>query len=268
MKNFITKHKKIVMFSAIIIVLILLFTTAGIAAPQFLSKKPADDVSTCSIPEGKQIAKGIDVSRYQKEIDFEKVKNDGYSFVVIRVGTSRGGKDIKFEDNYKNALKAGLDIGCYYYTYADTAASAKAEAKEVLGYIEGKSFNYPVFFDFEYSELLKYSRADENTKMINTFCDTVKRGGYYPGVYTSNSIYNNYIDKRTLANKWDFWVASYLDGTPKSDRYSKSFSMWQYTSNGGVDGITTRVDLNVAYVDYPRIINEFNNEIKNYTDIK
>lgn len=263
MKKFIKEHKKLFMFSAIILVIALLLTTAGIAVPTMTWTSGVDDIKTCSKPEGKIIAKGIDVSRYQGSIDFEKVKQDGYSFVIIRVGTSSGGKDVNFETNYENAVKAGLDVGCYYYTYGFTAQELKNEAKLVLSYIKGKSFNYPVFLDFEYSELLNYKRADENTRMINTFCKYIKRGGYYPGVYTSNSIYNNFIDKITLGNKWDFWVASYIDDTHFSTKFSKSFSMWQYTSNGVVNGIDARVDLNVAYVNYPEIVKEFQNEYKN-----
>lgn len=259
MKNFLKSHKRIVLFSVVILIIVIVFTTAGISSVQVKKTNKTDGVSTCSIPEGKIIAHGIDVSKYQGSIDFEKVKTDGYSFVILRVGTSRGGKDSNFETYYNDAEKAGLDIGCYYYTYADTAADAKKEAKEVLGYIKGKSFNYPVFFDFEYSELMQYSRVDENTNMINNFCDTIKQGGYYPGVYTSYSVYKNYFDSRVLGNKWDFWVASYVDNTYKSDKYSRSFSMWQYTSNGGVNGINARVDLDVAYVDYPKIIKEFKN---------
>ncbi len=265
MKNFFSKHKRIIIFSAIIIVLIMIFTTAEIAVVTQNKIVSAGDINTCSIPTGKITAKGIDVSRYQGAIDFNKVKADGYSFVIMRVGTSRGGKDANFETYYENAKKAGLDLGCYYYTYAASAVEAKREAKEVLGYIEGKSFNYPVFFDFEFSNLMNYSRVDENTNMINTFCKYIKRGGYYPGVYTSNSIYNNFLDKRTLGVKWDFWVASYLDNTYNSSKYSKSFSIWQYSSNGVVNGINARVDLNVAYVDYPAIIKKFNSEYKKAT---
>lgn len=266
MKNFITEHKKIVMFSFIILVLIAIFTTAGISAPQRDNKKTIDDISTCSAPEGKIIAHGIDVSKYQGDIDFEKVKKDGFSFVIIRVGTGMGGKDRNFETYYNDAKKAGLDIGCYYYTYAYTALDAKEEAKNVLRYINGKTFTYPVFFDFEYPELLKYSRADENTKMINAFCKYIKRGGYYPGVYMSNSIYKNFIDNRTLGNKWDFWIATYIDNTHNSNKFSKSFSMWQYSSNGTINGINARVDKNVVYVDYPKIIKEFNSKIKEYSE--
>lgn len=264
MKDFIVKHRKPVMFFSITIVLLLIFTTAGIAVPPMLNNPTIDDINTCSKPVGEIIAKGIDVSRYQGNIDFEKVKEDGFSFVIIRAGTSQGGKDINFEQNYKNAKKAGLDIGCYYYTYGYTAEDLKKEAGEVLSYIKGKDFTYPVFLDFEYEDLLKYSRADENTRMINTFCKYIKRGGYYPGVYTSNSIYKNYIDNIKLGNKWDFWIASYIDNTYKSSQFSKSFSMWQYTSNGGVNGINARVDLNVAYVNYPEIIKNFKLELKNY----
>lgn len=265
MKSFILKNKKIIAFGLIVLTLVFICTTAGITTEKRSVSEVVDDINTCSIPEGEIIAHGIDVSKYQGDIDFEKVKADGYSFVIIRVGTSQGGKDVNFETNYKKASAAGLDIGCYYYTYAYTAEEAKQEALEVRKYIKGKKFNYPVFFDFEHNGLQSYKRIDENDAMINTFCKYIKRGGFYPGVYTSSSIYNNYIDSVTLGNTWDFWIASYRDETHNYDGYQKSFSMWQYSSNGVVAGIDARVDLNVSYVDYPKLISEFNAELDKYT---
>ena len=111
MKDFVISHKKIIIFLAIIIVLIMIFTTTEIAVTTSRQVNSVDDINTCSIPAGKIKAKGIDVSRYQGTIDFNKVKSDGYSFVIIRVGTSQGGKDANFDTYYKNAKDAGLDLG-------------------------------------------------------------------------------------------------------------------------------------------------------------
>ncbi|MBQ5398925.1 MAG: glycoside hydrolase family 25 protein [Ruminococcus sp.] len=263
MKSFFAKYKRIIALATAVLVLILICTTAGVSTPRKSVDEIIDDIDTCSTPKGKILAHGIDVSRYQGTIDFKKVKSDGYSFVIIRVGTSKGGKDIKFEENYKKARAAGLDIGCYYYTYATTARQAKEEAFDVREYISGKTFTYPVFFDIEYEALESYDRIDENDAMINAFCKYIKRGGFYPGVYTSSSFYNNYIDKSTLGSRWDFWVASYRDNTHSYEGYNKSFSMWQYSSNGVVKGINARVDLDVSYVDYPNLISEFNSELEN-----
>lgn len=265
MKSFVSEHKRILFFALAVLLVVLLCTTAAIPQKQATVDELIDDINTCSRPEGEITAHGIDVSRYQGDIDFEKVKNDGYSFVIIRVGTSQGGKDKNFETYYKNAKAAGLDIGCYYYTYATTAEEAKQEAFDVREYIQGKEFTYPVFFDFENNDLQSYKRIEQNSDMINAFCKYIKRGGYYPGVYTSSSIYNNYIDSATLGNQWDFWVASYRDNTHSYDGYKNSFSMWQYSSNGVVNGISARVDLNVSYVNYPKLISEFREELVKYT---
>lgn len=268
MKSFIIKNKKLIIFFAIILALVMIFTTAGLSLPTKTYSEIVDSIKTCSTPEGKVVAEGIDVSRYQGNIDFEKVKAAGYDFVIIRVGTSQGGKDSNFDKYYDDALSAGLDIGCYYYTYSTDTKGAKAEAKDVLKYIKGKTFTYPVFLDLEHGEHQSYERLDENTAMINTFCKYIKRGGYYPGVYTSSSIYNSYINVSQIENKWDFWVASYRDHTYSYDGYSKSFSMWQYSDCGRVDGIDADVDLNVSYVDYPKIIEQFNKKLIKYTNSK
>jgi GH25 family lysozyme M1 (1,4-beta-N-acetylmuramidase) len=263
MKDFIIKHKRIIMLSAILLVFSVIFTTAGLTSSRKSADEVADSISTCSTPTGSVVARGIDISRYQGEVDFEKLKSEGIDFVILRVGIS-GGKDTKFEEYYEAASTAGLDIGCYFYTYSLTSAEAKADAEEVLEYIQGKSFTYPVFFDFEYPELLSYDRIEENTEMIDTFCKYIKRGGYYPGVYTSTSIYDDFMDSSSLGNKWDFWIAHYIDGTSAYEYYNHSFSMWQYSSTGTVEGISNDVDLDVSYVNYPEIIAEFQRTLEKY----
>ena len=241
MKDFFIKNKKPVFIAAIILVLVFIFTTAAISNPSTIAKGNIDDISTCSIPEGKIIAHGIDVSVYQGEIDFEQVKESGFSFVIIKAGSTGFGADANFEKYYKAAQKAGLDIGCYYYTYSVTPEGAKADADELLRIIKGM--------------------IESNTGMINAFCNKIKRKGYYPGVYTSTSVYNNYVDSASLVNTWDFWIASYDDHTYNSDAYHKDFSMWQYSNAGIVNGIDHEVDLDVSYVDYPKLTKEFKDKI-------
>lgn len=96
-------------------------------------------------------AKGIDVSHWQGRIDFEKVKSQGYSFVMINAGYGKyiSQKDENFEKNYAAARKAGLNIGTYWYSYALTEADALAEAKTFLEAVKGKKFEYPLAFDIE-----------------------------------------------------------------------------------------------------------------------
>ncbi|MCR5652786.1 MAG: 1,4-beta-N-acetylmuramidase, partial [Ruminococcus sp.] len=208
---------------------------------------------------------GIDVSFYQGDIDFSAVKESGFSFVIIKAGGTGFGVDSKFEQYYSDAQAAGLDIGCYYYTYSSTVDGIKSDAQELLEIIKGKTFNYPVFLDFEEEVFQSADMIGTNTDIINTFCTAIKRSGYYPGVYTSSSLYKNYIDSTTLGNSWDFWVASYGDHTFESDEYKYDFSMWQYSNAGIVNGIKADVDLNVVYVDYPSLILEFKDKILKYT---
>ena len=262
MKDFFLKHRKPIFFSAIVLVLVFIFTTAAISSSgSFFKKVSIDDISTCSKPEGKIVAHGIDVSYYQGDIDFGKVKESGFSFVIIKAGSTGFGADENFERYYKDAQDAGLDIGCYYYTYSTTVDSVKADADELLKIIKGKSFSYPVFLDLEDENIQSADLIKSNTGMINAFCQKVKRGGYYPGVYTSTSVYYNYINSETLADKWDFWIASYDDHTYNSDVYHKDFSMWQYSNAGVISGIDAEVDLDVSYVNYPDLIKEFKDKI-------
>lgn len=266
MKDFILKNKRAVFLIATVLVFTFIFTTAAIAEPDKNNAEIIENISTCSKPEGKIIAHGIDISVYQGSVDFNAVKESGISFVILRAGITGFGVDSNFEQYYNDALSAGLDIGCYYYTYSTTVEDISADADELLEIIEGKTFTYPVFLDFEEEAFQSADMIDTNTEMINTFCDKIKQSGYYPGVYTSISVYNNYIESISLGNTWDFWIASYDDYTYESDEYHSDFSMWQYSNTGSVNGINADVDLDVSYVDYPSVINEFKDKILKYTN--
>ena len=265
MKDFFSKNKRAVFLIAAVVVFVFIFTTAAVTQPDKNREEIIDNISTCSIPEGKIIAKGIDVSFYQGDIDFNAVKDSGVGFVILKAGSTGFGADSKFERYYSDARAAGLDIGCYYYTYSTTAEGVKADADELLGIIDGKTFSYPVFLDFEEEAVQTADMIDTNTSMINTFCNIIKQSGYYPGVYTSSSVYNNYIESISLGSAWDFWIASYDDHTCESDEYHSDFSMWQYSNAGQIKGIDSDVDLDVAYVDYPKLIREFKDKILKYT---
>lgn len=263
MKEFFLKHRRALILASIVLILVLLFTTTSLTLPRGSRSKLIDQINTCSVPTGEIVAHGIDVSKYQGDIDFESVKADGYSFVILRAGVSEG-MDTNFESNYEKAVSAGLDVGCYFYTYATTTEEIAAEARQVLKYIKGKTFSYPVFLDFEFYDLQDYDRYDENTAMINKFCTIIKRGGFYPGVYTSNSIYDSYIDCYELGNKWDFWIACYVDHSFEDESFKDGYSMWQYSDSGSVSGIDGNVDLDVCYVDYPALVSEFKENVSKY----
>ena len=185
-------------------------------------------------------AKGIDVSHWQGKIDFDKVKSQGYSFVMINAGYGKyiGQKDENFEKNYAAARKAGLNIGAYWYSYALTEADALAEAKTFLEVVKGKKFEYPLAFDIEDASQSELPNAAIN-KMIAAFCDYLENNGYYAAVYSYADFF-----KRKVS---DFDVAKPAIST---------YGMWQYTSKGTVNGVSDRCDCNYAYKDYPAIMKE------------
>lgn len=256
MKKYIAKHKKL-FFIIFALIMSGIISTSAITSLNRIRLKEINKLTTCSQPTGNVVCRGIDVSSYQEDVDFSKVKSAGYDFVILRAGTGLG-KDKNFDLYYKQAIEAGLDVGCYFYSYATNLEEVQKEAKDTLKYIKNKTFTYPVFYDFEYPELLSYDRIDLNTRMINTFCRTIKVAGYYPGVYLSSSVYRDFVNTQTINEKWDVWVAEYDDysGTDKKG-YSHKFSMWQYSDRGSVDGISTDVDMNLCFVDYPAVTKEF-----------
>lgn len=258
MKKFVDIFKNKIILFVLILLVSLLFTTASITTPMLSIDKRIDQVPTCSKPSGQIIASGIDISSYQGNVDFNKVKADGVDFVILRVGTSKG-MDKNFHTYYNSAIKAGLDVGCYFYTYSTTVEETRKEAYNVLKEIQGKTFSYPVFYDFEYPQLLSYDRIDTNTDMVLEFCKIIKRAGYYPGLYTSSSYHSDFLHTSLIDTTLDVWVANYSDysGIDKFN-YSSNFSMWQYSNIGNINGINADVDLNYSFVDYPSLINKFN----------
>lgn len=200
------------------------------------------------------LAYGVDVSSWQGKIDWQKVKNDGKTFAILRIGTTKG-KDTYFEENYKNAKKAGINLGCYFYTYAKTVAEAEKDAELVLSWLDGKQLEYPVYYDMEDStQLASGITTAMRTEMCLAFLDTLSENGWFAGTYANGNWFSNYLNKGKLGEKYELWLASWMDsGTPSKD-YSSQYGLWQYTSSGKVSGISTAVDLDVAYKDYPTIM--------------
>ena len=196
---------------------------------------------------------GIDVSKWQGEIDWDKVKNDGVEFVIIRCGyrgSSSGALvvDPYFEQNIRGATAAGLDVGVYFFTQAIDEVEAVEEASMVVQLIEGYDLTYPVFIDTEGAG--GNGRADgldaeTRTMVCEAFCTTVKNAGYEAGVYASRNWYNNRVDADTL-DKFVIWLAEYRS----VPLYQGYYNMWQYTSKGKVDGIEGNVDMNISYLGY------------------
>lgn len=195
------------------------------------------------------MTKGIDVSSWQEDIDFKKVKKSGVKFVIIRAGFgTRTEPDKYFERNYKGARDAGLHVGAYWYSYAESGAQALEEARACLRVIAGKKFDFPIFYDIE--EQSQFVRGiDFCSNLVRTFCNELEENDYFAGLYTSRYPLQHYI-YRDASSRYAVWVAEY---NPTLN-YRGNYGMWQYSSTGKVDGIDGNVDLDYCYVDYPKII--------------
>lgn len=195
--------------------------------------------------------KGIDVSKWQGEIDFQKAKNDGVEFVIIREGYGKKSPsqiDKKFKQNYERAKSVGLPVGVYHYSYADSVLDAKLEAEFCLENIQGLELEYPVCFDIEDKEQLKLNNR-QRTDIVKAFCQEIESAGYYAMIYCNLNWWNNYLIKEELANKYDLWLGQWQVENP-----SVKCGIWQTCETGHIDGINGSVDLNIAYKDYPTII--------------
>ena len=191
--------------------------------------------------------KGIDVSQWQGNVDFKKVKASGINFVIIRAGFGKytNQKDPYFEQNYKNAKAAGLNVGVYWYSYANSAQDVILEAKACMEVIKGKRFEMPIYFDLEESSQFQKGSTFCNN-LVKSFCDELEKNGYWSGLYISRSPLQTYISS-SVSSRYALWIAEY----GSKCNYSGSYGMWQYTSTGKVNGVSGNVDCNYCYVDYP-----------------
>lgn len=196
---------------------------------------------------------GVDVSVYQGEIDWQAVADAGVDFAIIRVGYrgySQGAiqPDTNFQKNMEGALKAGLDVGVYFFSQATTVREAEEEADYVLEAIRNYPVTYPVVFDWEFIDG-QTARTDEMegehmTECAKTFCELVQAAGYTPMVYFNQEQGYLYYQLDQL-DEFPFWLAEYDE---KPD-FFYNFDIWQYTHTGTVPGIEGNVDLNLAFRD-------------------
>lgn len=201
---------------------------------------------------------GIDVSKWNKDIDWEKVKDAGIEFAIIRCGYrgASGGAlvlDPMYEKNIKGAIEAGIPVGVYFFTQAIDEVEAIEEASMVIRLIEDYDVDYPVFLDSESAGgdgRADKLDAEERLRYHKAFLETIASAGYEAGVYASKNWFNDRLDVTQLS-QYKIWLAEYAD-VPTYDKY---YNMWQYTSKGTVDGIETRVDLNLSYMNIDTSIN-------------
>jgi len=216
-------------------------------------------------PSADTTVKGIDVSKWQGEIDWNKVKADGVNFAMIRLGYGSAdgnscGLDRYFEKNVANALKAGIDIGCYFYSYATSVAAAKKEAAYVVSVLQKYKgvFSYPVAFDLE--DKTQHGLGKKVlTDMVIAFGDAIEKAGFYCSLYSNLNWLKNYLDDSRL-KRFDHWLAQWAS----APTYTEAFGMWQNSSIGKVNGINGNVDTDIAYKDYPAIIRKA--KLNGFTD--
>ena len=198
---------------------------------------------------------GIDVSRYQGNVDWTKVKAAGYSFAFVRLGCANGDGTIVldpyFERNVTGAAAAGLDVGVYLYSYIDSEDHARMAATRVLELIAEHTLTLPVVLDYEHAAKYKeFSRA-KNTAICNAFMACIARAGYLPMFYSYTSFVNSYMDMAALDRYEGLWIANYTGKIGVDNA-----AIWQHSSSGSVPGVAGRCDLNRMYCDLPRIIRE------------
>lgn len=191
---------------------------------------------------------GIDVSKWQWDIDFSKLKSAGVEFVIIRIGSSTGinGEnfiDSKFIQNIKNANSVGIPVGVYFYSYANSVDRAISDAKWIIENIKDYKVELPIAFDWEnWGSFNTYELSFFGlTNMAKRFMDTVKDAGYDAMLYSSKT----YLENIWMSVDYPVWLAHYT----KNTNYAGDYSYWQICSNGRVDGINGDVDIDIRYID-------------------
>ena len=190
---------------------------------------------------------GIDVSKWQEEIDWEKVKNSGVEFAIIRVGyqTEYDGENVidpYFTQNIEGAKAVGLPVGIYFYSYARTAEQATEQAQWVTEQLSDYEIDLPIAFDWESWTSFNTTGMSFYTinKVANTFLNKITDNGYKAMLYGSES----YLKDIWYPSKYDTWLAHYTAKT----NYDGDYFLWQMCDTGKIDGIDTYVDINIMYL--------------------
>lgn len=231
-------------------------------------EKPTE---TPKVSEVAAIVKGIDVSKWQGNIDWSKVKNDGVQFAIIKaagrsIGSSGGlYEDVLFKQNIEGALSNGIPVGVYFFSQALSVQEAREEASYILSLIKDYKITYPVVFDWETTSGYRTYNAglskDQMDAIASTFCDMVSSAGYTPMIYGNTWDMNNRYNTEKICNKYKVWIAKYVSsyknngveykkGDPLPNDFNYSYQMWQYGSTGRVDGISGNVDMNVGFFSF------------------
>jgi len=194
------------------------------------------------------VLKGIDVSYHNRDIDWETVQATDVDYAILRCGY---GQDFESQDDKKwieyadACTELGIPFGTYLYSYATTVSAAKSEAQHVLRLIEGYQLTYPVYYDMEDSKQ-KGQSATRKAQIAQAFCSVIEEAGYQVGIYANLDWFTNYLTD-SYFDTCDKWVAQYN----YECEYTGDYRMWQCTSDGRVDGISTKVDINFWFDQPP-----------------
>ena len=215
---------------------------------------------TYQVPSTSKITNGIDVSKWNKEINWKKVKAAGVDFAIIRVGY-RGiengelypdevqNGDKNYEKNIRGAVAAGIPVGVYIYSQAITTAEAREEARFCIKRIRGLNVTLPIVFDVEYFDNHSGRLADadlskaKQTSICLAFADECKSAGYKSMVYANRTMFEDQMNVSEVEKVSQIWLANYTTATS----YSRDYDYWQYSATGVVDGISTVVDSNFGF---------------------
>lgn len=195
------------------------------------------------------MTKGIDISAYQKNVDYSKT---GVDFAILRAGYGRlaSQKDLLFERHYNGFKTAGIAVGAYWYSYARTVDEAKAEARACIEVLKNKQLEFPIYYDVEEQEQYKLGKAKVSA-IIRAFCEELESANYWVGIYTNASWYNSVLED-DLKSRYAIWIAHWDVSRPG---IAGPYGLWQYKV-GKQAGVAGDCDLDYAYEDYPTLIKQ------------
>jgi GH25 family lysozyme M1 (1,4-beta-N-acetylmuramidase) len=228
----------------------------------------SDILENAYVGSSEVMARGIDVSRWNHAtdangnylpLDWKKIADSGVDFVILKAGSTKSGLEPTFEMDYAGAREAGLEIGVYFYTYATTLEGIEKDARDLLSYINGKKFEYPIYLDLEDSSLEALGK-NYLSEMCEKFITLLQSEGYYAGLYSNHNWLTYVLDGAKVFTLYDVWYARYpLSEKPtwNEQKYGKQLGMWQYSESGEIDGLDGSFDLNYAYKDYKEIMQKW-----------
>jgi GH25 family lysozyme M1 (1,4-beta-N-acetylmuramidase) len=251
--------KKLIKILSVFLAVIMAFasTSVAFASTKFYSKYDKKTYTHNTKFDTFNKFVGIDVSMHNKTVDFNKVKADGIDFVYVRVGYTGYTKkklslnyDPYYQENITNALAAGLQVGVYWYSQALNEEEALQEANMLLNVIGSYNITMPVVYDYEFAGVGEDGRLDsanlskaQMTANSLAFLNRVSQMGYTPCLYANYSFLKNRVNVSQISSIAKIWLAHYNTSTD----YPGDYEYWQYTSDGRVNGISGRVDMNVWY---------------------